>query len=198
MRGIETSLGVALAIGLLAGSAGGAAAQDEEAERLAPASFSWFYWFGPEANSGTDPETGFDIVLAGIEAQDPRAEGRLCYLDMEGGVNFDGSERDEPQQSVSISPVRLVGSGGVWVGTYRGLYTWEPDTRTRKQRKNDRGKRPLRDGSGFYEFVGVGAYEGLSMFLADRNGRPGFGIIVPTETVPAQPEPPPPPDCIPR
>ena len=74
MRGIRTITVSMLAIGMLAGSAVGIAAQDEAAAGGA----SYFTWdtAGPPEFS-EDPVTGLPAVTVAIEATDPRASGSL-------------------------------------------------------------------------------------------------------------------------
>jgi hypothetical protein len=83
----------------------------------------------------------------------------------------------------------LVNDGGAWVGTGHRFMVDEKDQRTKKQKRKGRGRAPLSAYSRFMELTGEGGYEGLSMVVTVR-GDEGIGVIVPTDAVPAQPEPP--------
>ena len=95
-----------------------------------------------------------------------------------------------PRYLHSKEGARLVNDGGAWVGTLVNLDVEERDEQTEKQKRNGKGKRPIRGGVGLFELTGEGGYDGLSM-VASVSNRGILGIIIPTDTVPTQPEPPP-------
>jgi hypothetical protein len=98
---LRTTIISILALGLLAGSAVGVAAQDEDAD---PMAFSSFYGSFVE-----ETESGFVI-----EMTDARASGEVSLV--EERTEF----RDEPGlNNVVWTPVsvRLVNDGGSWTGT---------------------------------------------------------------------------------
>jgi hypothetical protein len=174
VKGLKPTLISAIAIGLLAGSAVGVAAQDEAADPMAPSMFTAAVTGPPEPT--TDPETGLTILVAPFESTDPRVSG--TWMQVEDGAMFDVA--DGESVSVGRNAVRLVNDGGSWVGTHRGFITFPPD-----------GERP---GVAFFsELVGEGGYEGLSMFFVQSGlaGEPQeVGVIVPSDMVPSFPEPP--------
>ena len=67
----------------------------------------------------------------------------------------------------------------------------EPDERTKKQKKNGKGKRPLRGYLGLMEMTGEGGYDGLSIDSVSFGDDANLGMIVPTDSVPMQPDSPP-------
>jgi hypothetical protein len=188
VKGLKTTFISILAIGLLAGSAVGVVAQDEEADPIAPsafrADFAGFPGGGPPDIS-FDPETGLESLGIIFEATDPRASGLLTVVAARGGVVGDTL----PRYAHSKEGARLVNDGGAWVGTLVNFDVEEPDERTKKQKKKGKGKAPI-SGGGLFELTGEGGYDGLSM-VASVSNRGIVGIIIPTDTVPTQPEPPP-------
>ena len=174
MRAIKTTTISILAIGLLAGSAAGIVAQDNEAS-MAPSSFTGGFT-GGQPDFSTDPETGLTLVVIPFEATDSRASGTWTFL-QDGASIEDG----EARYQVFSNSVRVENDRGTWVGTQFGLQT-----------------RLLPDGDDhsavLYEFAGEGGYEGLTMLMsATASGdEAGFlGIIVPTDIIPSVPPPPP-------
>ena len=120
MKGPKPALVTTIAIGLLAGSAVGVAAQDEASDAMAPA-----YATGTVASERVDSEgtttygDGF-IGLDGYEsaarlaASDPRLTGTASYVgnsQIFEAVRFD----------VQAGTVVLVTDDGRWVGTTTGL-----------------------------------------------------------------------------
>ena len=170
LRTITTSI---LAIGLLAGSSIGVAAQDEGAASGA-AYFTWDTAGPPEFS--TD-ENGRDVVTVAIEATDPRASGTATNLE-DGGQVDDGGWG----YNVLVSAVRLVNDGGSWVGMGRGANARDTDD-------EDAGGRAW-----LTEYAGEGGYEGLTMytFRMGTGAEPpeSIGFILPAELIPPFPEPP--------
>ena len=74
MRTIKHNTISILAVGLLAGSAVGVAAQDE-VDPMAPSTFTTEPIGEPEVTA--DPETGLGTLVAPYEATDPRASGTI-------------------------------------------------------------------------------------------------------------------------
>ena len=100
-----------LAIGLLAGSAFGVTAQDEEAAdaSLEASAFRVVVQID-DAELSVDPETGVETVVGvGVEASDPRASGTLSAATATGGVG------DEvPSYRLRKSGIRIPGSTFRW------------------------------------------------------------------------------------
>jgi hypothetical protein len=179
VRAIKSSVISILAIGLLAGSAVGVAAQDEAADPMAPSTFTGE--FTGTAEDSTDPATGLEVSVSAWEATDPRASG--TWTGTEDAAVLDGD--DGQRFSVGREAVRLANDGGAWVGTRRWFLALSlPDG-------------PLSVGA-ITELVGEGGYEGLSLFMFDtagtnlEDGPDSFStaFIVPTDMVPAMPPPP--------
>ena len=133
MRAIKTTTISILAIGLLAGSAVGVAAQDEEAEAEAASGSSYFTgtftaaW--PPVDEGTETmgSDGFSItrgmVLAeeAIETSDPRVSGSLSRV-----LNFDVHTLAEKEKGPEFlehfaEAWRLENEGGSWTGLGTGF-----------------------------------------------------------------------------
>ena len=181
MRAIKTTTISILALGLLAGSAVGVAAQDEEVESAAgshkAAAVHGSSAYGIEYDAGQTVQGEGKAAVLGEARQatlsgmsDPRLNGtmRTVYnLDLHGGAG-----------QVKSLATRIDNEHGSWLGTGQGYY----DSSV---------------GRWYFEAVysGVGAYDGLSalMFILDEDG--GFsyyGLVFPGEMpeVPAMPEPP--------
>jgi hypothetical protein len=117
-----------------------------------------------------------------FRASDPRAAGRLTATRAMSDLSGDGL-----RSGYSKEGLRLVNDGGAWVGTGVRLTVNEKDQRTKKQKGRD--KAPLSADLRFMELTGEGGYEGLSMVVTV--GADGaVGVIMPTDAVPTQPEPP--------
>ena len=114
MKGLRSTFTAAIAIGLLAGSAVGVAAQDEETADLATPSYYTFTAGEPTSTTeGTfDEDTGEmrGFVLEGIpvEASDPRASG-VASIVINGNSESAGI--------IESRTYRLVNDEGAWVGT---------------------------------------------------------------------------------
>jgi hypothetical protein len=179
VKGLKAGVISILAIGLVAGSAVGVAAQDEAADPMAPSTFTGE--FTGTAEDSTDPATGLEVSVSPWEATDPRASG--TWTGAEDAAVLDGD--DGQQFTVGREAVRLANDGGAWVGTKRWFLALSlPDG-------------PVSVGT-FTELVGEGGYEGLSLFMfetfdGDFEDGPdsiSTAFIVPTDMVPAMPPPP--------
>lgn len=176
MRGSKSSLGFVLAIGLLAGSAVGVAAQDEQAS---PVEFSATWEFGPVIRTGTSEaadgairERGWAWQPSAISAAtDPRLEGSLSIA----ANSDDYGARGGPQ--VWHYGFRIENEEGAWQMLPTASLTY-PD-----------GEVSPTVGI----FVGEGAYEGLhAVFEHQTDGETGVwelrGYVIEGELPPA-PEP---------
>jgi len=170
------------AIGLLVSGTIGVGAQDETADPLAPASFRFEYEQTHGSDVVRDEEAGADLFSVVVLANDPRASGVLTMANVSGGVR-DGDHVWE----ISTQSMRLANDAGAWTGTGIGLQALSPDERTRKQRRKDQGPPPLNDVASVYRLTGDGEYDGLALFLVNSDHQ-SWGIIVPSDTVPAIPE----------
>ena len=170
MRTIRTTVISILALGLLAGSAVGVAAQDE-ADPMASSTFTAQVIGEPELDA--DPATGLGTMVSTLEATDPRASG--TWTQYEAGFPVDVAGGDGG--FVGRNTQQVVNDGGSWVGTARGFLTFPAD-----------GPPSVHF---FSELVGEGGYEGLTMYFV-TSGLLGEayegGVIVPSGQVPAFPE----------
>ena len=116
MRAFKSGLATIFAIGLVAGSAVGVAAQDDEAS-MAPSSFTGGFT-GGQPDFSTDPETGLTLVVIPFEATDSRASGTWTFL--QDGASI---EDDEARYQVFSNSVRVENDRGTWVGEQFGLQT---------------------------------------------------------------------------
>jgi hypothetical protein len=175
MKGLKPTLISAIAIGLLAGSAVGAAAQDEAAAAMASSAFTMEAVGDGPPEFSEDPATGLPLVTVEVEATDPRASGTLTNIEDFANDKNDGRYR------VGGTSLRLVNDGGAWVGTSRTVAgsTVAPN-----------GDDIL---GSFAALTGEGGYEGLTMFTFRTFGpeeSANIGFIVPTDIVPTMPPPP--------
>ena len=163
MRAIRTTTISILALGLLAGSAVGVAAQDEEAaaEPPVPVRVTGSIEAGGGFDFGTvevtqDDERGVEERRGSfwddpIALDEPRLSGQLrstLNMDTYGGRDLGGDG------SVVTARTELVNDGGTWTGTLRG-YSYP---------HMDEGF-PQRDLIWHIELTGTGAYEGNSALL---------------------------------
>jgi hypothetical protein len=114
VKGLKTTLVVAIAIGLLAGSAIGVAAQDEVAPPVAPGTFTADAVLqGEYVEVGCDFSDGVescrDECQMAVDATDPRASGTLTY-----GLNRD----THSGVSVRAGTVTIENDDGMWAGTF--------------------------------------------------------------------------------
>ena len=156
MKGLRTTTISILALGLLAGSAVGVAAQDE-AE--VPTGASYFTGtIGASDVTGEPTEAVVDGVLevrglmreGPIEATDPRLTGSLSRV-----LDFDVHSVGDLEDVVLFSaPHRIENDAGSWSGTGTGVIHAGADLSAEEELD-------------FYTVVltGEGAYEGLSAFL---------------------------------
>ena len=165
---LKTIITSILALGLLAGSAVGVAAQ--EADPMAASTFTT--QLAGEPDISRDSGTGATIVVSEWESTDPRASGTRTEV-VGGSLVPD----DEASGQVQLNAVRIVNEGGSWVGTNRGFLTFPSDGPPTVQYLS--------------ELVGEGGYEGLSLFHAttgDVEHLREIGVIWPTVDVPAIPD----------
>jgi hypothetical protein len=193
VKGLKSTLATAIAIGLLAVSVIGVTAQGEEGAGPESATFAVNFRFSSPTEVIVDEANGLlTLVDWPFRATDPRAAGRLTAVWATSELTGDGLR----SLNLKCCPdyikegLRLVNDGGAWVGTGVQFGVSEKDQRTKKQRRKGRGKAPLSGYGRFMELTGEGGYEGLSMVLTVR-GDEGVGVIIPTDTVPTQPDPPP-------
>lgn len=185
MRDTKFTVVAILAVGLLAGSAVGVAAQAVAPDALAPASFTYEF-IGPVGEVVDDEQTGASVSSVLVDATDQRASGVLTVANVNGGV----TDEDRTLE-VATHSMRLVNDAGTWTGSGIGLQALEPDERTKKQRKQGKGQRPLIAVTSVAQLTGDGAYDGLALFLASgivENYGQSWGLIVPVGTVPEVPE----------
>ena len=161
MRAIKTSIISILAIGLLAGSAVGVAAQEEEAAAEPAVGSSYFtgVFHHGGANSGQPTETVVDGVMEvrgwgfegnGIETSDPRMTGSVTR---NGNTDIHklGDSEDVGFEAVAW---RIKNDDGSWSG--------QGSTLTRG------GRDVPRDEATYFETIvltGEGAYEGLTAYV---------------------------------
>ena len=185
-------ISIALAVGLLAGSTAGVAAQDEVTNDAAAV---FRATTRSPADIRFDPETGISSRLGiPVEATDPRVSGLLSFATADGGVCSEFGRTiglvdcGLPVQQVSRSAVQLVNDDGSWVGTRIKWEASELDERTKKQKRNQnaKGTGPINDLGSIMELTGTGAYDGLSI-VATLSRKVIVGVIVPTATLPTQP-----------
>lgn len=163
MRTIDTTTISILAIGLLAGSTVGVAAQDEAAaaEPITPVQVTGAIELGGSADYGIvdvtwDDERGVEERRGGywddpIETDEPRLSGQLrsvLNMDTFGGPVLGGDG------SVVTARTELVNDEGTWTGTLRG-YSYPHSS----------AGFPQRDLIWHIELTGTGTYEGLSALL---------------------------------
>ena len=172
MRTIKTITISTLAVGLLAGSAVGVAAQDEAsmepAEVTGRATFAEGVLVEPAMSDGPgDIRVGDGMVVVHTwDTNDPRLDGEATRT-----VNFRFDS--EFTNGIESEAMELTNDGGSWVGD-----GWGYGTGT--------------DGSGFSALSGRGGYEGLTAFVVrgpnEGDGWDLKGIIFPSERPPV-PEP---------
>ena len=168
MRAIRTTTISILALGLLAGSAVGVAAQDEDP--MAPSTFTMQLADDPVVNTDS---AGKRTAVGPVESTDQRASGTLTQVAASAPVNVADGDGGE----IHTDAVRLVNDGGSWLGSNRGFLTFPSDGPPTVQFLG--------------ELVGEGGYEGLTLFFAqtgDAEDVRWLGVIVPTDEVPAVPE----------
>jgi hypothetical protein len=182
VRAIKTTTISILAIGLLAGSAVGVAAQEEEAEPSTPAYVTWEVTGDPTSveDGAFDEELGqmrgLVVYGAPVEASDPRLSGLYNYV-----VNGNGQKLSTPDYAlVESRSWRMENDGGAWTGTT----TWVevgPGTE---------GPPAMAAEAGI--LIGEGGYEGLIAIMHGDygEGNQGEAVIleVPVPPIPEVPE----------
>jgi hypothetical protein len=188
VKGLKSTLVSAIAIGLLAGSAVGVAAQDDAG--MDPAFFTAQFGdgtgFEDSELEGADPEFGrtLNITEITVDATDPRASG---VMDRAVSSRCFGAEGC-PDADVRVLSMRLENDGGSWEGTGLGLAP-----------ANNRNIE-------VWNLIGQDGYEGLSMVMVvggnknvakaalkgeklKKNAAPtAWGWISPTSEIPAVPD----------
>lgn len=170
MRAIRTTIISILAVGLLAGTAVGVAAQNEEAGRSTPAYVTWEVTGDPASfvEGNFDEEAGEMrglVLSAPVEASDPRLSG-LYYF----AINGNAENNNTPDYGVVESRSwRIENDGGAWTGT--STYVQAGDG-------SEDGTPAIIAEAGI--FIGEGGYEGLiAVFDSDyREGNQGDAVIL--------------------
>ena len=189
---LRQTISSTLALALLAGSAAGAAAQDDEARAGVPAPIYLSFGGEPEVREGTtdDPSPGritvTGIVQTGEEigATDARLAGGGTTVmsgttlgDPESAAPPFGDDMSAPPpELLTVATVarRIVNDGGAWSGSgYEVEY----------QPEGDGG--PVI--SGFEILVGEGDYAGLTLILTST-GEQQLGWIVPSDALQPVPD----------
>lgn len=167
-----------LASSLIAASAVGVAAQDEDAtDPMAPATFKIDY-AGPPADelvpTVTETEygesvTGEGLIEIPLQAGDPRASGLMTQI---------GNEEILGKAVATAGRMRIVNDDGAWEGDSTGFL----------RLKNKPGDGiPYNRGASIAILAGEDAYEGLTLILA-QTLKEFQGYIIPTDLLPATPE----------
>jgi hypothetical protein len=190
VKGLKTTLtiAIAMAIGLLAGSAVGVAAQDDAG--MEPSFFTAQFGDGTGFEDselvGADPEFSRTLNITGttVDATDPRASG---VMDLAASSRCFGAEGC-PDADVRVLSMRLENDDGSWEGTGLGLAP-----------RNNRNIE-------VWNLSGEDGYEGLSMVMVvggnkniakaalkgkklKKNAVPtAWGWISPTSDIPAVPD----------
>jgi hypothetical protein len=164
VRGIKSTAAIVLVVGLSVGTVAGVAAQDEEAN-------SFTVTIGEPAGYTDMGDDGLLLFDTPVEASDPRATGTMQNLTNEGGL-----VREVNPLLVRREGLRLANDGGSWVGHGTSVAIYGDDG--------------IPTAGHIIELVGEGGYDGLSMFVISQPVDPWLGIIVPTDTLPTQPEAP--------
>jgi hypothetical protein len=168
VKGLKPTLISAIAIGLLAGSAVGVAAQDEEAAELeTPLYYTWTAGDPASVTDGTFDEDAGEmrgLVLEGIplEASDPRLSG-VGYLTANGNAenSTNGSGALESRS------YRVVMDGGEFTGSGTYIEAGDPSV--------DGPPAIVRE---TMVLTGDGAYEGLVLFVTGDYREAGAGEAV--------------------
>jgi len=185
MRAIRTTTVSILTIGLLAGSAVGVAAQDEEAaDPMAPAFFGVEYVESDvefvdgryeEVAPGLERFDGEIVRGQLVEAEDPRASGEWSMVENIGVAFSEAPAGSRSVADVRARSVRLENEAGAWEGTGWGASN-APESPT--------GARAVVI---MNVLDGTGAYEGLTLFFANTADQT-WGWIMPDSLLPAIPE----------
>ena len=150
MRGIRNTTIAIFALGLLAGSAVGVAAQDEEATTDAPIGPSYFTGQLVSDFEGT-PFGSSGVLFEGdaIEVSDPRVSGSLTRA---GTANFVNDVGDSAIIAFQADAWRIENDAGTWSGQGTGLLRVGPDG-------------PPSVETSTVVLTGEGGYEGHTLYL---------------------------------
>lgn len=180
MKGLKSTVVSILTIGLLAGSAAGVAAQDEETDVSTPAYVTWEVTGDPinVIDGAFDEEAaemrGLTVQGVPVEASDPRLSGLYYYV-----INGNGQKLNTPDYAILESrSLRMENDGGAWTGT--GTYV--------EAGSGSDGPPAMVAESGI--LIGEGGYEGLVAYVqgdyieADNQGK----AVIIERSVPPMPE----------
>jgi hypothetical protein len=175
MKRIRAPLIAAIAVGLIAGSSGGVAAQDDPVatgDVIAPSFFTGTFGIGWRDLGGSTTETspeGVESDFGGAfsarwATNDPRMSGMATVVVNELYYS-EGATRDSPSGEVGTIRsflTRVENDGGTWVGTLDNIQLDDPAWEI---------------SAGW--LVGEGGYEGLMAYVATEyeNGRKVGGYI---------------------
>lgn len=177
----RTSMAAVLAVGLITGSAAGAAAQDGSTNGIGQDYFTASMGrpadvMVPEEER-TDTEwsiTGIEIFDVPFEATDPRISGLMTAVhNGSGGITTNG------QATVENRAVRITNPHGAWSGTATTILTFEGDDEPVLNHSL-----AVLEGEGFYETL-------TAYFIVEPDGNGGeltHGVIMSVDQ-PQQPDP---------
>ena len=179
MRTLRVSLAGVVILTLLGGLSVAVAAQDTEADPMAPAFFTFDQ---PVMERVMDGEYAYDadelpqairgeVAEGYIEATDPRASGRVTSV---ANMNMLAVEGGGVANVAAMK--RLVNDGGAWSGTSLGLFMSAEDGAV----------------TSMTVLTGEGGYEGLTLIMSeyyDDNAQTQRGVIVPSDQMPPVPDP---------
>ena len=173
MRAMRILLVGAACLALLAAATGAGAAQ-EEADSMAPASFTFTLEPIEESSNQHMPEVmrGYEDANT-VEATDARVSGLLTET-----LNSNWAVGDETGVLSAATSQRLTNEGGAWIGEGRMILA------------DANGSSRM---AGMTVLAGEGDYAGLTLILSqawDAAADPlNWGIIVPTDELPPMPDP---------
>ena len=180
MRAIRTTTISILTVGLLAGSAVGVAAQEEETEELTTPLYSTGTTGEPaDVVEGTYSEDdrvlrGLQVVGVPVEADDPRLGGLLDIV-----INGHSEVTDAGGAILESRSYRTVNEGGAWVGSGTYVEAWDADAEV---------PHFIRETGVLH---GEGDYEGLVAYITvDHLADEGYEAVLFGVDVPPVPEPP--------
>jgi len=180
VRAIKTSIISILAIGLLAGSAVGVAAQEEAAEFATPLYYTWTAGEAASVVEGAFDESGDELrgqVQKGIpvEASDPRLSGLVTTA-----INGNAENGTDSTGLLESRSYRVVLDDGAFTGS--GTFVVAGD-----------GVAPPAIVREVMVLTGEGAYEGMALFVTGdyREGSSGEAVmfrvaVPPVPDVPAE------------
>ena len=168
---------------LLGGLSVAVAAQDTEADPMAPAFFTFDQpvmervmdredAYEEDANADELPqEVRGQVAVGSIEATDPRASGRVTSV-----TNMNMTEVEGGGVATVATMMRLVNDGGAWSGTALALHMAADDGGV----------------TSMTVLTGEGGYDGLTLIMGeyyDDNAQTRRGVIVPSDQIPPMPDP---------